>query len=84
MSDAAGAQAISAVTSGDVVELPNARTFGVRSMDGERVYLVTLAVVAGTETLGGTCTCEAGRHGRRCWHVRAAHLMARQGVESAV
>jgi uncharacterized Zn finger protein len=77
MSDAAGAQAVSAVSSGKVRELPHARTFAVESSGGDDVYLVTLAVVAGSTALGGTCTCEAGRRGRSCWHVRAAHLMAR-------
>lgn len=80
MSDAAGAQAISAVSSGDVRELPNARVFRVKGSTGD-VYTVVLYVrpigAALTEAGQHMCTCTAGRHNRRCWHTRAAELMAR-------
>lgn len=75
MSDHAGAQAISAVNRGDVVELTSARTFAVPSSDRSTVYLVTLAVIDGEWR--ASCTCEAGRHGTRCWHARAARIAAR-------
>lgn len=77
MSDIAGAQAISAVTRGDVREV-HSRTFAVRSRDGERVYLVTVASVDGA--LRAECTCKAGQNGQPCWHLRAASLVARRAV----
>jgi hypothetical protein len=81
MSDAAGAQAISAVSNGDVVERLGTRVFGVKGRGG-KVYTVVLYFrplgAALTSAGQHVCTCEAGQHGRRCWHTRAAELMARR------
>lgn len=86
MSDARGAQAIGAVTRGDVRALPSARVFRVRGSSGD-VHTVVLYVrpigAALTATGQHVCTCFAGQHGRRCWHTRAAelaHQAARDGV----
>ncbi|HET9889700.1 MAG TPA: DUF6011 domain-containing protein [Mycobacterium sp.] len=40
----------------------------VVSSKGDEVYTADLGT--------GGCTCKAGEHGRRCWHVLAAELLA--------
>lgn len=77
MSDIAGGKAISAVHRGDVVEASYARAFAVRGSTGNP-YLVTLALLPGSTSVAGSCTCKDG--GSRCWHVRAARLIVAREV----
>lgn len=74
MSGIQGAKAISLVTSGKVRELAG-RTFEVEGSDGTR-YVVTVEVVEAKAVW--RCTCEAGRFGRRCYHVDGARLASRR------
>lgn len=74
MSDRAGSRAISAVTNGDVVEASWSRSWVVKGSTGTP-YLVTLVLLPGEIATRGVCTCEAGRHDRPCWHVKAARLL---------
>lgn len=32
------------------------------------------------DLVAGTCTCEAGRHGKACWHVKAARQQQQQAA----
>lgn len=68
MSDIQGAKAISLVARGGVREIEHVRVFDVDGSSGTP-YRVTVTAD------GATCTCEAGRHGRQCYHVRAVRLV---------
>jgi uncharacterized Zn finger protein len=69
MSDIVGAKAISLVTNGGIEEKP-ARVFEAQGSTG-----TTYVVVLGAGRHDGSCTCPAGREGRRCYHVAAARLL---------
>jgi hypothetical protein len=64
------AKAVEAIETGAVVPVPRrhgVRVFRVVSSHGDRAYLTTPA---------GHCTCTAGLHGRKCFHVLATQLIA--------
>jgi hypothetical protein len=65
MSDVMGAKAISLVQRGGITEAQG-RIF--RAQGQGDTYTVTFT---GAKAL---CTCEAGKHDRPCYHVRAARL----------
>lgn len=48
----------------------------VVSTAGTEVYVADLGT--------GGCTCPAGQHGRRCWHLLAAELLAGKPAAAAV
>lgn len=60
-------KAAQAVADGAVIPLAGA-LYSVVSSDGSRVYV--------TNAVTKTCTCPAGRYGRRCYHVGAVLLVA--------
>lgn len=83
MADIQGGKAISLVQRGGIVEAPNARTFVAQASDGDHEYEVTLGLPRTEERPdGSSCTCQAGQHRRLCYHVRAAHLLARREARS--
>jgi hypothetical protein len=77
MSSIQGAKAISAVSRGDVREIKHARVFEVPSSDRSKLYTVVLHArsTAVRESNPHICNCEAGVHGRACWHIAAAKLL---------
>lgn len=54
------------LTSGGVARV--GRLFRATSSNGTVIYL--------TDPNAGTCTCLAGQHGRRCYHLAAASVLA--------
>jgi uncharacterized Zn finger protein len=76
VSDIVGAKAISLVTNGGITENTYARIFEARGSTG-----ATYVVVLGAGESGTSCTCPAGREGRRCYHVAAARLLVAKEVE---
>jgi uncharacterized Zn finger protein len=68
VSDIQGARAIGLVDRGAIRELTHARTFEVDGSQGD-THVVTITARF------TKCTCEAGRHDRLCYHVRAARLL---------
>jgi uncharacterized Zn finger protein len=75
MSDIVGGKAISLVQRGGIVEDEYARVFYAQGSGGSRYTVVVTSRSA-------TCTCEAGRNGRRCYHAAAAHLFMAKQVRS--
>ena len=51
----------------DKVAMENVHTASVQSRSDVQLYTVSLPQVASTEM--PTCTCQAGLHGKTCWHV---------------
>ncbi len=77
MSDIVGSKAISLLHSGAITEV-GAGVFTVPAFDGD-----THTVELGAGVC--YCTCEAGRHNRSCYHVRAVELwLARERRENGV
>lgn len=80
MSAATEAKAVQleAGKAGTITFRPLARTFDVHTAKGDQ-YTVTLGALPvpleGREH-GDVCTCEAGQHGRECYHVKAARIRA--------
>lgn len=75
MADRQGARAILLVHNDGIREVP-ARTFLATGSQGDE-HTVTLR-----GPLESTCTCEAGRKGVRCYHVRAARLLVLRDREA--
>lgn len=68
----AGEKAIAAVTEGRVERAPRAVVCFVEGSEGD-LYTVVLPL---DRDHADVCTCPAGQHGRRCYHVEAAELLA--------
>jgi hypothetical protein len=76
MNDQAVAMAQEAISNGRVERMPDARTYTVHGRTG--TYMTTV------DTQASSCTCEAGRQDRLCWHVVAVGLLHQdQAMRSA-
>jgi hypothetical protein len=61
------AKALAAIGDGAVIRVAR-RTFHAVASKGDAVYRVALTA--------GTCTCRAGEHGLRCYHLAASQILA--------